>query len=148
MKGSDFLYGGAAKSSKPRRAKSDDAVRTVQPPLVGYRFVLIVALVAVGFSVLGNLRVHLVFNARDHEIETHRLQEITRQRRDRHAVLIARTSQLQRGEVLRGAALSSLGMSEPNPLNMETLVVPADVTERWLVAAEGVTFPEKEVPTP
>lgn len=146
MKGRDFLFGGNAKGrSSSRRVRKVGSSQDL-PPMVGIRFIAIVTVVGMCFALAGFWRINSVFTARDYEIETHRLQELARERRDRETLLLARTSQLQRGEVLRSVAESSLGMAEPAPAEMETLRIPSEVTARWLAAASGVetNSPEKE----
>ncbi|MCC5875242.1 MAG: hypothetical protein JJU11_03385 [Candidatus Sumerlaeia bacterium] len=143
MKTRDFLFGGTAPKARRGKARNQG---TEMPPLVGYRFIAIVVLIGACFAGLGFWRVNTVFTVRDYGIETHRLQELARERRDRETLLVARTSQLQRGEVLRSVAESSLGMSEPSPASIETLKIPAEVTERWLAASAGekISLLEKE----
>lgn len=109
--------------------------------MVGMRFILCVALFGALFAGLGYWKVNTVFAVRDNEIETHRLQEITRERRDRLTVMTARISQLQRGEVLRAAAVNSLGMTEPDPRDIEVLTVPSEITSRWRAAAQAAAPP-------
>jgi len=60
---------------------------------------------------------------------------LTQERRDRHRALVARVSQLHRAEFLRTAAVDGLGLSDPEPRQMETLVVPPEVVARWREAA-------------
>lgn len=134
MKTRDFLFGGTAPKTRRGRTRTQGEE---MPPLVGYRFIAIVVLIGACFAGLGIWRVNTVFTVRDYGIETHRLQELARERRDRETLLVARTSQLQRGEVLRSVAESSLGMSEPSAASIETISIPAEVTERWLAASAG-----------
>lgn len=135
MSGADFLFGGTATRGRGRKRRNPPGGETA--PKIGVRFILLAALVGACFSGLGYWKVNTVFAVRDHEIETHRLQEITRERRDRHTVMTARISQLQRGEILRAAAADSLGMTEPDPRAIEVLVVPSEITSRWMAAANA-----------
>lgn len=133
----EYLVGGTvrARGAARRNGTSDKA----PAPQVGYRFLAALILVGAGFAAVGAARVHTVFDARDRSIETVRLQEAARKKNDRSKVLAARIAHLQRTEILKAAAEERLGMAEPLPTEMETIVVPEEVYRRWQDAAANAT---------
>lgn len=133
----DAVLGGiAGEGQRPRRRRNDPAeAGPLAPPMVGWRFLLTVILVATCLGGLGLWRVNTVFRARDNEIEAHRLQELARARRDRTKSLEARVSQLQRGEILKTAAVEALGMTAPDPARMESVEITAASVDAWRRAA-------------
>lgn len=135
MRTRELLVGGA---EKLRRRRRDSRADEVPPPLVGVRFIGVVATVAAVFFALALWRVETVFTIRDNEIETRRLQELTQKRHDRTKALESRISQLQRMEVLRAAAENSLGMVEPESAQIETLVISRETQARWNAAAASI----------
>lgn len=137
----DKLVGGTAKA---RRFRLRPQPVKNAPPLVGPRFVAIVGICALCLLGLGIYKVDAVFDARDYEMETRRLQELVQKRQDRTKVLESRLSELQRGEVLKVVATESLGMADPSPGEIETLAIPAEVSARWKEAASRVGQPSLE----
>ncbi len=133
MTSRDSLIGGV---KVDRKRRSSRRVRKSEPvPVLGYGFFF--SMVAIGAMITagGLLKVHTVFEARDLEMETRRLQEVAQEKRDRYKVLNSRLSSLRRMEVLRGAAQDSLGMIEPAPQAMTTLTIDEGARERWRLAA-------------
>lgn len=128
MKPSEQLIGGTSASRRVRRISRP---AESAPPQVGYRFLAIVVLVAGAFVFLGAWKVDRSFRIADLEMESRRLQDVTQQRHDRYKVLLSREAALQRGDVLKAAAQDSLGLAEPAPESMQTLLVPAESVTRW-----------------
>lgn len=74
-------------------------------------------------ATLGVIVVDARFEARDLEIETRRLQELSGERRGDMRALEAQIGQLKRGESLRQAALGPLGMIEAAPAVVDRMDV-------------------------
>ncbi len=132
----DPLVGGQALRKRAPRRGRRPAQADVIPPRVGWRFLGVLVLLGIVVMSAGVWRVQTVFDTRDLRIETSRLQQIGEERRDRARVLEARVSHLQQSEILMEAAARELGMSQPEPLEMETLRVASEARERWRRAQE------------
>lgn len=104
------------------------------PGRVNEGFLLTVLAIAGVFCGLALWEVNTVFTLRDFEIETRRLQEIERERRDYANALHARLGKLQSKESLRAAAIANFGMTDPDPGLVRTLEVPESTRERWAAA--------------
>ncbi|MDK2970790.1 MAG: hypothetical protein PWP23_545 [Candidatus Sumerlaeota bacterium] len=80
-------------------------------------------------AALGVVIVDARFEARDLEIETRRIQELSSERRGDIRALEAQIGQLKRGESLRQAALGPLGMIEPAPAVVDRMDVSEERAE-------------------
>lgn len=142
----ESLVGGTPSSFRLAKAKRARLEEENAPPQIGIRFIAILALCGALFTGLGYYKVDSVFSARDFQIEAGRLQELAQQRRDRSKALVSRVSQLQRSEHMRASAVANLGMLDPQPVDMESLVVPTEVSLRWQRAAAeaSIEFIAKE----
>lgn len=129
---SESLVGGSTISAR----RGSPSRPLAAPVKVGYRFLTIVMVLAGSFAAVGAWKVHTVFAIRDREQETRRLQDLSRERRDRSKTIAARVSQLQRAEMLRATAETRLGMSDPEPGRIETLSIPHPVQNRWAAAGQ------------
>lgn len=138
---SESLVGGSTNSARRHRPSAPLAA----PVKVGYRFLIILMILAGSFTALGAWKVHTVFAIRDREQEAGRLQELSRERRDRSKTIAARVSQLQRAEMLRATAETRLGMADPEPGRIETLSIPQSVQDRWTAAAQKTSAKSMEV---
>lgn len=78
--------------------------------------------------------VHLRMSTRDDEIETRRLQDQLLVQRDLSKDLEAGLGTLQRREVLREVAITSLGMVEPSPENVGELTIDNAAWRSWRMA--------------
>ena len=139
------LVGGNAAKKRQRRWRGSQT--NEPPPQVGLRFLFLLVVIGAMFAAAGAWRVHTVFELRDHEMEAQRLQEVMRKRNDRAKTLVARVSHLQRAEIMKTAAEDRLGMAEPVPDQMQTVVISKDVLLRWQQAAAvtAVNTKDKEV---
>lgn len=147
MKQGDSLVGGFFGDISARRGgRARSAADTPTAPQVGYRFLLLLVLFGGMFTAAAAWRVHTVFEQRDLEMEAGRLQDLMQQKRDRTKTLLARVAHLQQGEILKTTAETSLGMAEPLPGAMETVVVSKEMQTRWLRAAELTRTEVSEVP--
>lgn len=122
------------KALRPRRAPRQSAPRE-SPPTLSVGAVTVIFGAAGIAAALGLSVVHLQFNARDHQIEARRLQELAGQRRDDVRKLETHIGFLTRDESLREAALGPLGMVEPSLESVQDLEVDA-FRARRLVRAE------------
>ncbi len=135
------LVGGQAAARRASRRTRRPARAEVIPPRVGWRFLGVMVLLGTLVGGAGVWRVQTVFETRGLQIETRRVQEIGEQRRDRTRVLEGRVSHLQQSEILQEAAARELGMSLPEPVEMETLIVASEARERWRRAGEESPAP-------
>lgn len=135
---SEFLIGGAQRAGR-RRSSSETRVE-MPPPIIGYRFLGLLLLVGGAFLSLGVWRVNTVFTVRDHEMETRRLQDLAQKRRDSVVAMESRVSDLRRAEILKGAAVGALEMTDPEPRQIEVLEISALSEARWEAAARSAGF--------
>lgn len=146
MKKSDSLVGGFFGDVTARRsARGRSAADEPQAPQVGYRFLGTLVLIGALFTSAAAWRVHTVFETRDLEMEAGRLQDLMQKKRDRTKTLMARVAHLQQGDILKATAEASLGMAEPLPGAMETVVVTQEMQNRWHEAAESTRAAAPEV---
>ncbi|CAN5408723.1 hypothetical protein BH09SUM1_BH09SUM1_12070 [soil metagenome] len=136
----EFLVGGASPSGtrSSRILKMRRPSDSFSAPPVGVGFLAVLMLIGGAFVGLGVWRVHTVFDVRDYEIETGRLQSIAQERNDRYQSLTARAAHLRAAESLKLAAVDSLGMTAPDPSRIETLTVSAETTSRWKKSAANL----------
>jgi hypothetical protein len=136
----EFLVGGKSMEKRGRQRRAQD-----EPvPPVGFRFLMVLVVIGGCFVAAGAMRVNGVFAARDYEMETSRLQDAMRKRSDRAKTLMARVSHLQRGEILKTAAEEALGMAEPLPAEMETVLISEEAYHRWESAATAAATSSQE----
>lgn len=128
-----FLLGGASEAANPTRRRN--AETPAAPPVVSIPFIAMLVIVGATFVGLGMWRVHTVFQLRDDQMETRRLQELTALRRDRLKALDSRLANLRRSEILLTTGTERFGLSSPTPEDIRTLTVPNETQRRWREAA-------------
>ncbi len=136
------LIGGP--STPPARRRKKQRGENTPPPQIGVRFVATMCVIGGFFIALGFYKVTTVFELRDYEIETRRLQELTQQKRDRSRMLEAHLSNLRRAEVMKTVAEDGLEMVVPQPQDIEKVTIPADVQLRWANATNKTQSIEEE----
>ena len=147
MKKSDSLVGGFFGDMTARRgARARSGADAPVPPQVGYKFLGMMVLIGALFTSAAAWRVHTVFEMRDLEMEAGRLQDLMQKKRDRTKTLMARVAHLQQGDILKTTAEQSLGMAEPLPGAMETVLVTQEMQNRWHRAADKARAGAPEVP--
>ncbi len=131
----EFLIGGASSEYK-RKLRFSSKKDASEPVMVGPRFLSIVVCVGASLVFLGYLSVSHVFEIRDYEMESRRMQALTEKVRMAAIEAEAEVSSLQGAGPLRERARDEFGMAAPTVV--EQLVVPGAVQNRWDKASEEV----------
>lgn len=124
--------GPAPRASVSRRAFNQREVAA--PRRLRLRDMALIWAVAGMFAATGIALVHIRMSTRDDEIETRRLQDQLLVQRDLAKELEAGLGTLQRREVLRDVAVSTLGMVEPAPDAVGELTIDESAWRGWRVA--------------